>query len=122
VSDSARALGTSLMSLVSARMELLTLELKEEAERRKREAMLVLVAAVFLNCALILAGMFVAALFWDSQRLLATLGVTLVYLLVGGVALLRFRALERDRPAPFSATLEEFRKDLEMIRGTHERD
>lgn len=118
--ESARALGASLLALLRVRVELAGIELKEEAERRKRMAMLGLVAGLFLVLTLLLVAFCVVVFFWDTHRLRAICGVTLVYGAIGTWALLRFKAAVRDSPAPFSATVEEFRKDLDHLRGHDE--
>lgn len=118
--DSARALGRSLLALARARVELIGVELGEEAERRKHQLFLGLVAAVFLFAGLILVAFLVVVLFWDTWRVGAIVSVTLAYLAVGTWALLRLRAALRDNPPAFSATLAEFRHDLEMLRGDDE--
>ena len=118
--DSARALGSAFAALLATRVELAGLELKEEAQRRRQLWTLLLIAAVFLACALLLLAFFVVVLFWDTHRLAAVSAVTVAYAAVGGWALLHFRHILRDSPPVFSATLAEFRKDLEMLRGSDE--
>ena len=115
--EAARALGENVLALAGARMELFALELKEEAERRKRQLILAFIAAVFLFACLLLLAFVVVVAFWDTWRMGAIAGVTLVYLAVGAWALLRLRVLLHDNPPAFSATLAEFRNDLDMLRG-----
>lgn len=114
---SARALGASLLALLGTRVELAAIELKEETERRKRLAVLALVAVLFLGAGLLLLAFLLVVLYWDTHRLPAIAGVTLLYTAIGAWAFLRFRAILRDSPPPFSATLDEFKRDLDMVRG-----
>ncbi len=118
--EAARALGGSVLALVRARLELAGIELREEKERGKRALVLGLVAALFLGMGLLLLAFLVVVLFWDTHRLLAIGAVTLAYLGIGIGAAVRLRAAVRDSPPPFSATLAEFRNDLDMIRGHDE--
>lgn len=118
--EAARALGSSVLALFRARVELIGVELAEEVGRSKRMLLLAAVAATFLAMALLLFAAFVVVVFWDTHRLLAIGGVTLAYAGIGLGAALRLRAAARASPAPFSATLAEFRNDLEMIRGHDE--
>jgi len=120
--DSARALGASLMALLGARVELIAIELKEGAERRKQMVVLAMVAAIFLALSLLLLAFGVVVYFWESQRMAAILGVTLLYAGVGAWAYLRFQEVARNSPPPFSATLGEFEKDLDFLRGRNEPD
>jgi uncharacterized membrane protein YqjE len=109
-----------LLALLEARVELVSIELREEAERRKRLLILGVVAAVFLVLGLVMFSFLLVVIFWDTHRVAAILGVTLVHSGVGAWAVLRIRAIHRDPVSPFSATLAEFRKDLDMLRGRHE--
>lgn len=118
--ESARALGGTLVSLLRVRAELIAVELEEELERRKRLLMLGFVAVVFLAPALLFVGLLVVVLFWDTWRVSAIAGVTLVYAIIGAWAFARFLEAVRNSPAPLSATLDEFRKDLGLLRGHDE--
>jgi uncharacterized membrane protein YqjE len=118
--SSLRALGATLADLVGTRAELALVELGEMAERRKRALVLAIVGGVFLAMGLLLAALFVVALFWDTHRLAAIAGVTLLYLVIGLGALLRLRALEEASPPPFEATLRELSLDREMLRPRDE--
>lgn len=113
----ARMLGADLLALLRVRAELLGVELEEGNARRKRMLVLGGVAVLFGAVTLQLVALLVLALFWDTHRVAAAVAVTIVY---GGVAVWAFAALReiaRKAPPPFSATLAEFRKDLEMFRG-----
>jgi uncharacterized membrane protein YqjE len=118
--DSARALGASVLALLGARVELAAVELKEAAEQRKRLVVLAFVAAIFFNAGLMLAAFLVVVVFWETHRLPAIAGVTALYGAIAAWALSRFLGILREIPPPFGATLEEFRKDVDMIRGRDE--
>jgi uncharacterized membrane protein YqjE len=118
--DSLRALGATFLALIGTRAELVVVELREEGERRKEMLVLAGVAAVFLGLGLLLAALFVVVLFWETHRIAATAAVTLVYLGIGAGALARLRERSRASPPPFEATLAEFAKDLEMLKGRDE--
>lgn len=118
--DSARALGASLLALLEARAELVAIEFKEETQRRKSLFMLAYVAALFLGVGLLLLAFLIVVLFWDTYRLPAILGVTVAYTGIGAWAFLRFQKISSTSPPPFSATLGEFRNDLDMLRRRDE--
>lgn len=113
-----RALGADLASLLRVRAELLGVELEEGNARRKRLLVLGGVAVLFGAVTLQLVALLVLALFWDTHRVAAAVGVTIVYGGVAAWAFAAFREIARNTPPPFSATLAEFRKDLEMLRGS----
>lgn len=118
--ESLRALAGSFAALVHTRIELAVVELREEGERRKEMAVLAAVAAVFLAMAALLFALFIVFLFWETHRVAAALGVTVVYLGIGLYALSRLKRLGREAPKPFEATLSELAKDVEALRGQHE--
>jgi len=113
----ARALGADLVALLRVRAELFGVELEEGNARRKRMIILGGVAALFGAVTLHLVALLVLVIFWDTYRLAAACGVTLAYGGVAAWAYASFREVARNAPPPFSATLAEFRKDLEMLRG-----
>lgn len=120
LSGSLRALGATLLGLVCARVELITVELQEERARAGQKLVLGVLAALFLAMGMLLAAFLVVVLFWETQRMLAAGGITLLYLGIGGWALLRLRQMNHNNPPPFSATMSEFADDLRMLRGRDE--
>ena len=115
-----RALGATLLALVCARAKLIAIELQEEKARAGQKLVLVVLAALFLAMVMLLAAFLVVALFWDTHRMLAAGGVTLLYLAIGGWALLRLRQMNHNSPPPFSATMGEFANDLRLLSGRDE--
>jgi uncharacterized membrane protein YqjE len=92
-------------------------ELREQGERRKDELALAVAGGVFLALALLLAALFVVALFWDTHRLAALGAVTLLYLGIAAFAFARLREELRSSPPPFEATLRELAADRELLLG-----
>ncbi len=118
--DSLRSLGATFLALIGTRAELLVVELREEGERRKEMLVLAGAAVVFLALGLALAAFLVVLVFWDTHRLAAAGAVTLLYLAIGALAILRLKQKARASPPPFAATLAEFAKDLEMLKARDE--
>lgn len=117
---SLRALGATLVALIGTRAQLLALELREEGERRKEMLALALVSGLFLALGLLLAAFLVVVIFWDTHRLMAISGATLLYLGIGASAFARMKEKARSSPPAFEATLAEFTSDLEMLRSRGE--
>ena len=115
--DSLRTLGASVVALIRTRAELIVVELEEEKERRKEMVVLAAAAGLFFGMSLLLVALFVVVLFWDTHRLLALGGVTVLYVCIGGWAYFRLQEKIRSAPPPFAATLTEFQNDLEALRG-----
>jgi uncharacterized membrane protein YqjE len=115
-----RSLGATLTGLVATRVELAVVELREEGERRKAMLVLASTAGAFLFVALLLATLFVLAVYWDTHRLAAIGSMTLLYLALGLGAIVRMRVLAANAPPPFEATLRELATDRELLGGRHE--
>jgi uncharacterized membrane protein YqjE len=104
-------LGSSLFGLLRTRLELAALDFQEERQRTAEGLILTLVTVFFVAFAVLAAQTLVVAWFWETHRFAAICGVMVFDLLVGLVALLRLRALRRDHPTPFAATLAELERD-----------
>ena len=113
-------LGATVLALIRTRIELVATELAEEKERRKEMLVLAVTAALFLALGLLLVAFLVVVLFWDSYRIIAIGGVTLLYLGIGAWALLKLRRKVRESPPLFAATLAEFEHDMELLRRRDE--
>ena len=108
---SLRRLGSTILATLHSRVELLASELEREKVRVTRLALLGVAALFFLALGAITATIFVIVLFWDSQRLVVIGFLTLLYLGLG-LGILSFLKKEAEpSKRPFSATLEELRKD-----------
>ena len=66
--------------------------------------------------ALLFVSLFVIVYFWDSNRLAAVAAVTVIYIVLAGLAFARLRQRARDRPRPFAATLSELEQDIASLR------
>jgi uncharacterized membrane protein YqjE len=119
---SMREAGAALVGLVGTRIELLGVELREEAAHFQRMLVRGVVAAFLLGGALILAGVTIAAAFWDTHRLLALGAVTLLYAVLAAAVLMGIRSSFLERPAPFDATVKEFEADLQALREPARRE
>ena len=115
-------LATAGVGLLSTRAELLSVEFVEERERLTLRLALVAAAGLMLAFSLLFAGAFVIAVFWETHRLAAIAAVAVVHLGAGLFLLSRSRAIGRDGPRPFAASLEELKRDraaLENALGEH---
>ncbi len=115
--DELRPIARSLVEALRARAALFSLELEEELQRRTRQAILSLLAAVLIYTALLLLTLLVLVLFWDAHRTEAIIAVAALFAAGGVAAGLRLRALRASSPAPFSASLLELHRDLAQAGG-----
>jgi uncharacterized membrane protein YqjE len=115
--QSLHALGADVLALVRLRLELLSVELNDLSQRHKEILQLAVVSALFLAAGLLAVAVLVIVLFWDSYRVAAIVAVCVAYLGTGAWAFVRLRDLLQNSPPPFGATLSEFERDLDMLRG-----
>lgn len=104
-------LATALLDAGRTRLELATVEFEEARARAAENLVLVLVAAAAFAFALLAASMLIVVLFWDTYRIAALVGMTLVYLLIGVFALWRLSEHKKADPPAFAATLAELERD-----------
>jgi uncharacterized membrane protein YqjE len=115
LSQSVRRILDSALALVENRLELLIIEFHEERIRLLRAAIFVLALFVCGGLALMLATLAILLLFWDNGRWIALAALLAGYSAGGFYCWHRLNQLLQSSAA-FSATLEQFRKDLECLR------
>lgn len=112
-----RTLADTLVASLQDRLELLSLELQEE-KLRLIQVFLWICAVVFSAVmTLAFASLTLVYLFWESARLAALGGLTLLY---GGTLVaivVAFRRYLARQPRPFSGTLQELGEDRACIRA-----
>jgi uncharacterized membrane protein YqjE len=117
---SIKRLASTLISIVSTRLELLANELEEARLRLTQMIVFALFALFCFGMGIFLLTIFVVVLFWDDHRL-AALGVACaLYLALGTMMALLLRSKAQDKPKLFSASLAELAKDREHLGVHHE--
>lgn len=110
-----RALGERALSAVLTRLELLSVELREEKYRLLECLLLAGGVLIAGTLALLFGSVLVIAFYWDTARLTAIGAVTGFYL---GLAVLLFvlyrRRLDRA-PRPFAATIAALQEDKRCL-------
>lgn len=114
--DSAKSLLATMVGIAHTRIELISTELREEADRVASLLVQALMVLFFLGLGLVLAAVAVIIAFWDSNRLLAAILLAAGSLGVGGVLWFGLQATLRARPRLLDATLTEFEKDERKLR------
>jgi uncharacterized membrane protein YqjE len=105
----------ALVGILSTRAELASVEFTEERERLTQRLALVAGGGLLLAFAALFVGAFVIVLFWDTHRLWAIAAVAVAHLAGGLILLSKAKAIGRDSPSPFAATIDELRKDKELL-------
>jgi uncharacterized membrane protein YqjE len=110
-------LGGTLLATAQTRVELLTAELSEDLERGVRILLWGFVALLAGILGALLAGVTLIVYFWDTHRLGASVGVTLVFLLVAAVAGWIARERLHEKPRVLDATRTELGRDVAALRS-----
>lgn len=110
-------LGGTLLATAQTRVELLTTELSEDVERGVRILLWGFVALLAGILGALLAGVTLIIYFWDTHRLGAAVGVTLVFLLVAAVAGWVSRERLHEKPRLLDASRSELRRDVAVLRS-----
>jgi uncharacterized membrane protein YqjE len=107
----------TLVTLAQTRLELLTTELQEEVQRVVGLVVWGLVALLAGMIGLILGGLTIIFLNWETHRMLAALLVTATFFLIAAVAAMVLVAKVNARPRFLDATLTELARDGESLRN-----
>ena len=99
------------------RLELLTIELREEVHRTAEQLVLGLVAVLAAAAGVLFAGLAIIFAYWDTHRILAAVLVTFGFFAVAATTALVFRSRLRSRPRFLQATLTELERDEGQLRG-----
>jgi uncharacterized membrane protein YqjE len=118
IGESLARLGSGSLLLARQRLELASLDVEEELLRVVGLLAGALVTALLAALALAAAASLVVVYFWDSARLAAMAGVTIVFAIAACMAALRLARAWREKPRFLAATLAEFDKDREQWTGS----
>src|SRR6266566_1240570 len=113
--SSLRKLLDTGLATVQNRAELLAVEFQEEKDHAIELIMWVMALLCFALMTFLLLSVTIILIFPDNLRVYAAGGLALVYLAGGIWSLLRLRTRLKNRPIPFSSTIEEIKKDREWL-------
>ena len=109
-------IAATLVAMASTRLELAAVEFQEDARRLLGHLAWTLLAVFLAAGALLLAALFVIAIFWDTYRLQAVGGMAVLFGLVAGIIVMKVRASMNAEAPLLSATLAELRNDVDYLR------
>ena len=111
-----RRVWTALSGLLHTRFELFSREFERERTRVMRLLLIGVVGLFFFALGMLTLTLFVIVIFWDTHRLEAVGGITLLYFAIA-VGLALYVKGEAGRGArPFASTLSQFKQDRESLR------
>lgn len=114
--DTLRRMSSTLVEIVRTRIELAATELEEQKLRIAQLIMLSFLALFFGSMAIIFGTLAVVMAYWDRNPVAVLSGFAALYLAIGLVAGLAWRARAKARPRLLSATLAELERDREELR------
>ena len=110
-------LGGTLLATAQTRVELLTTEVSEDLQRGVRILLWGFIALLSGMLALLLAGITVIVYFWDTHRMTAAVGVTLVFVVMAAAAAWVSRQRLQEKSRLLDATRTELARDVTLLRG-----
>jgi uncharacterized membrane protein YqjE len=109
-------IAATLVAMAGTRLELAAVEFQQDARRLLGHLAWTLLAVFLAAGALLLAALFVIALFWDTYRLQAVGGMAVLFGALAGLIVLKVRASMNAEAPLLSATLAELRNDIDYLR------
>lgn len=99
------------IGIAQTRLELLSTELQEEVHRVAEIMVWAAIALLAAGVSLFLLALAIIFAFWDTHRVVASVGVTATFFLIAVVAGLTLRGKVRLKPPLLDATRAELAKD-----------
>lgn len=112
---SVKRLASTLISIVSTRLELLANELQEERLHLTQMLLFSLLALFCFGMAVLLLTVFVVVMFWDDHRLAVLGGFCILFFLLGALMAMLLRNKAQSKSKLFSVSLAELAKDREQL-------
>ncbi len=113
---SLRGFAASLIEFLAVRLELASVEAREETLRLGELMLYGAIALVLLSLGLIFLAVLLTVLLWDSHRLLALAVFSAIFLTLGAVAFVAARARLSQGSRLWGASLAELERDKESLR------
>lgn len=110
-------LAGNLLAAAETRVDLFATELREDGERGLRLLAWAIASLMLGIFAVLLAGVTVIIVFWDTYRIAAAVGVTAVFVAAAVACGLVVRRHMRERPRLLDATRSELSKDVAALRS-----
>ena len=109
-----------LLAMMRTRAELAAVEIEEELQRLFGYLMLSLIALFCFGIAVLLGVLLIIILFWESHRIAVVIGMMGFFLFAAIGISMWVRNCYRQKPRFLAATMDEFSKDIQAVRGADE--
>jgi len=114
---SLRGFAASLIEFLAVRLELVSVEARDEALRLGELLLYGAIALVLLSLGLTFLAVLLTVLLWDTHRLLALAVFSAIFLTLGAVAFVAARARLNQGSRLLGASLAELERDKERLRS-----
>jgi uncharacterized membrane protein YqjE len=117
--QNARRIASSVLEALETRLELLSVEFKEEKAWLLQLLVWASMTIFLMVASTIMITLTVLFAFWDNPetRVPALVIVTLVYVALAVTGFFRLKVLVKDRPVPFSETIDQLKKDKQCLKN-----
>lgn len=105
----------SLIEIVHVRLELITVEARDEALRLTELLVYGALAIAFLTFGIAFLAVLLTVLLWDSHRLLVLTLFSTLFITLGAVAAVVARARMAEGTRLFASTLDELKRDRDTL-------
>jgi uncharacterized membrane protein YqjE len=112
---SVKRLASTLISIVSTRLELLVNELQEERLHLTQMLFYSLIALFCFGMGVMLLTVFIVVLFWDDHPLAVVGGLCSLFFVLGTLMVILLRNKAQSKSKLFSVSLAELAKDREQL-------
>lgn len=112
---SLKGLVSGLIELVHVRLELITVEARDEALRLTELLVYGALAIAFLTFGIAFLAVLLTVLLWDSHRLLVLTVFSTLFITLGAVAAVIARARMAEGTRLFASSLDELKRDREAL-------
>jgi uncharacterized membrane protein YqjE len=114
---SLKGFAASLIEIINVRLELFTVEARDEALRLTELLVYGALAIAFLTFGIAFLAVLITVLLWDSHRLLALTLFSTLFITLGAVAAIVARARMAEGSRLFASTLDELKRDRDTLRS-----
>lgn len=114
---SLKGFAASLIEIINVRLELFTVEARDEALRLTELLVYGALAIAFLTFGTAFLAVLITVLLWDSHRLLALTLFSTLFITLGAVSAIVARARMAEGSRLFASTLDELKRDRDTLRS-----
>lgn len=118
LTDTLSKMASSVLAIAKNRAELASIELREELGRIIGYIVFAVAAFFCIFVGIVMAGVLVVVLCWDTCRIGALGGVTAFFLIIGIILALKLRSSLKNKPKILAKTREEIASDFARMKSS----